>query len=449
MDTQVKGRRGILGLAAPLVVSFWFRSTFQWVDTFYAALLEGVGDASIAAIGLTLPFEFLMVACWVGTSNGLTSRLSAAMGAGQGARIEQLLRATRRVVLALWLVFLLVAAGVWYGATRVGLDPVVARQFQIYGTVLLGGSGFTAFWSILPDSIVKAHHDTRSTMWAGILSTSLNVVLNTVFVFVFHWGIFGIAFSTVLGRLAGLAYALRVAARLERARRAAGSDQDPALYARPVRAILALSAPAGASYLLLAGEGLAVNAMLAGTSDPTSALAAWSIFDRAARFLAMPAIASSVAMLPLTARLFGAGEHARIRHELRTLLLATAAYALLLVTPLALLGGPWLARALAESPVTSQRAARCLLFVPLAVLLMAPMFQIRSTFEGMQRPRPGLFASALRALLLVIPLVWIGLRLAPTFGQDELVGACAGFTLGVGLGSSTLWWWFRRSATDD
>ena len=38
-------------------------------------------------------------------------------------------------------------------------------------------------------------------MWAGIVSTLVNVTLNTVFVFVFHWGIFGIAFATVLGRL--------------------------------------------------------------------------------------------------------------------------------------------------------------------------------------------------------------------------------------------------------
>src|SRR6059036_3762270 len=90
--------RGILRMSAPLVVSFWMRSLFTFVDTIYAATL---GDAAVAAIGLSIPLEFLMIACWVGVSTGLTSNLSRAMGAREGARIEQLLSVTRRIVLAL------------------------------------------------------------------------------------------------------------------------------------------------------------------------------------------------------------------------------------------------------------------------------------------------------------------------------------------------------------
>ena len=95
------------------------------------------------------------------------------------------------------------------------------------------------FWSIIPDSIVKAHHDTRSTMWAGIWSNVINVVLNTIFTFVFHWGIFGIALSTVVGRFGGLVYAQRRARAHEAAREARGADlspaTDPAPYGRSSR----------------------------------------------------------------------------------------------------------------------------------------------------------------------------------------------------------------------
>ena len=55
----------VLRMAAPLVVSFWMRSLFTFVDTVFAATL---GDASVAAIGLSIPFEFLMIAVWVGLS---------------------------------------------------------------------------------------------------------------------------------------------------------------------------------------------------------------------------------------------------------------------------------------------------------------------------------------------------------------------------------------------
>src|SRR5574341_796018 len=89
----------ILRMSAPLVLSFGMRSLFTFVDIAFAATL---GDAAIAAVGgLSFPYEILMIACWVGVSTGLTSNLSQAMGRRQGARIEQILSASRTVVWAL------------------------------------------------------------------------------------------------------------------------------------------------------------------------------------------------------------------------------------------------------------------------------------------------------------------------------------------------------------
>jgi len=63
----------LLRLAAPLVLSFWMRAAVTLVDTIYASF---VGDAAVAAVGLTIPFEFLMIAAWVGLSTGLTACLA-------------------------------------------------------------------------------------------------------------------------------------------------------------------------------------------------------------------------------------------------------------------------------------------------------------------------------------------------------------------------------------
>src|SRR6185436_12607569 len=230
-------RPSILRMSAPLVVSFWMRSLFTFVDTAFAATL---GDAAVAAVALTIPFEFLMIACWVGVSTGLTSHLSQAMGARQGARIEQLLKAARTVVWILVPIFAAIGVGSWFWAPYMGLPPDVARMFGLYCLVLIGGSAFTSFWSIVPDSIVKAHHDTRSTMWAGIISEVIGIALNTLFMFVFRLGIFGIALSDVLGKIGGFAYANRQAGRLEDARRAADRGAANGLDPAPYRAILAL-----------------------------------------------------------------------------------------------------------------------------------------------------------------------------------------------------------------
>src|ERR1043165_9970507 len=100
----------ILRMSAPLVVSFWMRSLFTFVDTIYASTL---GDSSVAAIGLSLPFEFLMIAVWVGLSTVLASRLSRAMGAHQDAMVEQYLKAAWVLTLAIVPPFALLGLLCW------------------------------------------------------------------------------------------------------------------------------------------------------------------------------------------------------------------------------------------------------------------------------------------------------------------------------------------------
>ncbi|MCA8981215.1 MAG: MATE family efflux transporter, partial [Planctomycetes bacterium] len=294
-----------------------------------------------------------------------------------------------------------------------------------------------------PDSIVKAHHDMRSTMWAGIASSVLNVVLNAVFVFVFGWGVFGIAFATVLGRLGGLVYAVRVANRHEARRRAEAVGGDDSLVPEPVKSLLTLAIPSGLSFALMALEGIAVNKILAGQPDSTSNLAAFALIDRAGRSLSMPIIALGVAMLPLSARLWGAGDVRGIRRELNTGLRLAVVYGVLIVLPLALLGAPAFARELTELESAESLVRLGLRWLPVGVILGSPMFLLRTTFEGMQKPLPGLAGSAVRAVLLSVPLGFAGLILAPRVGLAPIEGLVLGMSAGSGLASIGMWIWIR------
>ena len=96
----------LLPLALPLVISFWLRSAFAWVDTIFASLLHSdvdgaIGDASIAAIGLALPLDFLLTAFWVGTSNGVTARLASAIGANRSEEVVQIKKSTYKIIFCL------------------------------------------------------------------------------------------------------------------------------------------------------------------------------------------------------------------------------------------------------------------------------------------------------------------------------------------------------------
>ena len=216
-----------------------------------------------------------------------------------------------------------------------------------------------------------------------------------------------------------------------------------------MRAILALSLPAAAGFLLVSLEGFLINGMLARTPSPTSTLAAWTLFEQGTRFLAMPVIATSVALLPVTARLWGRGDVDRIRRELRSVLLFAAAYAVLFVLPFVVLAGGHVVRALTEAEETRRFALLGLTFLPAAVFLMGPLFQFRSLYDGMQRPRPGLVFGALRTFALVLPLTWVGLQLAQRLGHAQIAGAFAGYTAGVGFATLAIALWTRGRIRKD
>ncbi len=434
-------RPTLLMMTVPLVVSFWMRSLFSFVDTYYASFLS---DAAVAAIGLSFPFEFMMIAVWVGMSTGLTSNFSRAMGAGEETKLQQYLKATWTLVLLCIPVFLLLAAACWVFADELAPDREVARQFAIYGSVLVGGSALTLFWSVLPDSIVKAHGDTKATMWAGIWSNVINVVLNTVFTFAFHWGIFGIALSTVLGRFGGLVYALRKAAGHEAARKAKGLPSVPGRDPRPYRALFVLAVPSALSYVLMASETGVVNWLLKGLENGREALAAYAIYYRVFQFVVMPAIAASVAMLPFAARRIGEKDVAGVRGGLRQAHLAAVAY-VAVAAPVLFFLAPPLARHLSGSAVTIAYLIPALRVVPLAALLATPFFLCRPVFEGMGRGRPGLIMSVLRYVVLAAPAAVAGVWLASRLHVSQILGLVGGLMAAAALSSVVFLIWTRKA----
>ncbi|HIA38646.1 MAG TPA: hypothetical protein EYN86_03955 [Planctomycetes bacterium] len=440
----------LLPLALPLVISFWLRSAFAWVDTIFASLLHSdidgaIGDASIAAIGLTLPLDFLLTAFWVGTSNGVTSRLAAAIGANRSDEVEQIKKSTHKIILGLCFFAILTAVAIWMSAEHLGLDATVAKQFKIYATVMMLGSAFTSFWSILPDSLVKAHHDTRSTMWAGLWSSLTNLTLNALFLFVFEWGIFGIAFSTVLGRIAGFIYATTRARYHEVKRQQATTIHVPGTSPNPVRKILWLAIPSSITFVLMGVETFAINGILKDTADSVASLAAWSIFDRTTRFLMMPIIAASVAMLPLIARLNAQGKSADIRFELFAGMRAAMIYVIAFVTPIVYFVGPKIASGLSDSAATQAATQDVIFLAPLAILCLAPFLLSRATFDGLQRPRPGLITAAIRTFGCVIPLAIYGAHNYAAYNLSQIQAVSLGYLAGLMLSSLGFWVYTRQS----
>jgi Na+-driven multidrug efflux pump len=448
-------------LAWPLVISFTFRSLLTSIDIPYASTL---GDEAVAAIGLAFPFEFAFIACWVGLSSSLTSHLGRAFGERHQNRMIQVLRATRHLILILSGIFLTLAISLWIGTPHLPIDPEVARNLQIYAPIVVASASLIGFWSILPDSLIKAHHDTRSTMIAGLLSGSLNLFLNTLFVFGLNMGILGIALATGAGRLGGLLYALHRAHRLENSRKIEWSaisspdratpslrQNDPVkldpngMLAHPYRALCILGIPTAITYVLMGTENLFINAILSTHESSTSSFAAFAIYHRVTMTLLMPIVGVAVAILPFVSRLLGENRPTEIHKGLRQVFTFAWIYVTIIVIPGCVFLSTPLTEFLGKEESTRQMADFSIRYAtPLAVAATFPFLFCRTTFEAFQRGMPGLLMGTLRYLILGLPLALLGAHYADRFGSTPYKGLLLGLILGSAVVSTGFWVWLRH-----
>ncbi|MCA8955753.1 MAG: MATE family efflux transporter [Planctomycetes bacterium] len=442
--------KSLTALAMPLVASFTFRFLFTLVDLIYAAQIKEQVPYGVAAIGLFIPLQSLFIAIWVGLSAGFTATISQAFGRRDQARVTALKRAMAWLLVALVPLMQVFAAWVWYDAQHLDIQPELRRDYLTYALILVCSMPFSGFLSIYPDSIVKAHHDTVTTMKAGLLSTVTNLLLNTVFVFTFDWGIAGIAWATVLSRYAGFGYAAARTRTLERIRLAEWTPTPHAWVRTPLADILALAVPGGMAFGLVFLEEWVIRKLLTTQPQPHLLLASYAVYGRFAALATMPAIATAVAVLPYAARRVAEGRNAEVRAQL----LHTTLRIALLVLAIGISIGWLFARplvttlALKQTETAGTAVETYLTLVPFAALATLPFLILRPVFEAVGQPRIGAVVAMVKSLLLVIPLTVLGCTLAPALATDPLFSLLVGNILALAAVSTLVVLLCRRLLTD-
>lgn len=430
------------------MVSFTTRFLFQFVDLAFAAKFEGT--EAVAAIAYFVQFQILMMAVWVGLSAGFTAALADAFGRQDEARVASLKRSMLRLLFLVVPILVALGIGLYWLTPHLGLSPAMADDFQVYATIVFAGMGLTGFWSILPDSVVKAHHDTRSTMHAGLIASFTNVGLNTLFVVGFGWGLAGIAAATVVSRIPSLSYALYRARRLESQRRAqpwtAVAPTEATGKQGPLAAILLLAVPSAMTFGLGGVENAVILYILNRFSeDPVTAIAALGVFSQMLRLSLMPIQATGVAVVPYAASLLpqGAQGARTLWRELRTTLLRFCAASLVVTVVIGWIFPKSLAGFFVGldprrgTDQVSPEAIQALQWLPLAALSFAAFFMLRPVFEAAQRPSLGSRVAILQSLLFSVPLIVLSSWLAPALGMTRLQGIVVAMVIAGALGSIT------------
>ena len=201
--------RLILMFAAPMFIGNIFQQIYHLVDTMMAGYC--LGDGAIAAIGATASLYSLILEFTWGLNGGFAIIVTQAFGARNQDRIRKSVAG---------MIYLNIGIGLVLTGIVMPLLPAVMRWLNVpkeifnqaysYVSVICAGLLATICYNMFA-GILRAFGNSKTSLKFLIISSVLNVLLDLLLVAVFHLGVAGAAWATVLSQaVSGAACAIHI-----------------------------------------------------------------------------------------------------------------------------------------------------------------------------------------------------------------------------------------------
>ena len=207
MDMLNGGLAGKLILfAIPLAFSGILQQLFNSADV--AVVGRFAGSAALAAVGSCVALVGIFVNLIVGLAVGPNAALANLIGQGQRDRISGMVH----TILSFGMILGVVLMGLGFLTARTvleasGTPESVINEALLYIRIYFIGVPFMTIYNF-GAAILRSYGDTKRPMYYLVLSGTVNVILNLVFVICFGLGVEGVAISTTISNMLSTALVL-------------------------------------------------------------------------------------------------------------------------------------------------------------------------------------------------------------------------------------------------
>lgn len=353
VNDMTKGRPAglILRFALPLMIGNIFQQLYTTVDAIVVG--KGVGVEALAALGSAEWPNWLVTGLVIGFTQGFSVRISQRFGAEDWKGLRKM------TAMSVWL-----ALGIAIAATAVSLicsrpmllalktDPAVLEQALSYLRVLFAGIPVIMGYNVL-SSILRALGDSRTPLAAMVLAASINIVLDLVFVMVFHWGVVGAAAATVFAQFCSCVFCFLAIRRISCLKM---SREDWRLDWSAVWDLVRLGSPTAFQNGVIGIGGLAVQYVINGYGFLF--VAGFTATNKVYGILEIAASSFGYSMSTFAGQNLGAGQVSRIRSGVRIGALMSVATAAIIAALMLLFGRFILSLFISGDPAQTEEVLR-------------------------------------------------------------------------------------------
>ena len=428
-------KKAIVKLSGPMIISMLLMTFYNLVNAIWVA---GLGGDALAAVGFVTPLYLILVGLSNGLGAGAASAIARYIGAdnkkcANNATLHSLfITIFISIILTVLLIVFLKPILMLLGAGNTIDLAVQFGQVTFAGTILMlfTGVGY---------GILRAEGDAKRTMYAMVISSVMNMILDPILIYWAGWGISGAAWGTVIS-MGFVSLVLLYWFFVKKDTYASFSIKDFMPDKAVAKDILGVGLPASAEFLIMSVLAGIVNGLLVVVAG-TDAVAVYSAGWRVVMMATMPIIAVGTSVITVAGVSYGARKYENVsiahKYSIKVGLIIAAA-----TSVLTFVFAPYIAMIFAYTPQSASLAPTIAAFLQVMCffyIFMPPGVMSSSTFQGVGKGMTSLTLTALRNLVFIAIFAYI---FAIFFGLGEY-GVWWGIVAGDILGGIFAYVWAR------
>lgn len=411
-----KHGKAILQLAIPSMVENILQMLMGMVDSY---LVAQVGLLAVSGVSLATNIITIYQALFIALGSTISSLVARSLAENDPHKHQKYISDAILITTMLSLVFGMISLFLGRNILEaLGADVVLAQTGSLY-LAIVGGMIVSLGLLTSLGAIVRAQGNAKLPMQVSLLTNIINAILSTMAIYVFGFGLIGVAWATVISRIIGVIILLK---------KIPLKGVLKHFSFRLDKEMLDLSLPAAGERLMMRlGDVLIVMIVV---RLGTKVLAGNAIGETISQFNYMPGMAIATATIILVARQYAQANHSEIQELIKEVFILSTIITLSF-SLITFLLGPFLSSLFTNDRKALQASMVVLLFSLLCAPATAGTLIYTALWQGLGNARLPFYATTVGMWLVRIVLGYI-LAIKCHFGL-------AGVWLATGLDNASRW----------
>ena len=317
----------LIRFAVPLLLGNLFQQLYNTVDTWVVG--NYVGKEAFSAVGTVSPIINMLIGTFLGLSVGAGVVISQYYGARQEDKVSETVHTALVMTAILGVLFTFIGVLMTPPMLRLMKTPAeVFPEAQRYLTIYFSGI-FGLLLYNMGAGILRAVGDSQRPFYFLVLSTTLNIGLDLLFVIVFHMGVAGVAYATILAQGLSAVLVLLLLMRAKNCVRV--SLRALKLHMDPLKKIVKVGVPAALQRAITSFSNVFVQSYI--NYFGADVMGGWTAYTKVDAFLFLPMLSVASGATTFVGQNLGVNNVERARKGVRAAMVIAMACNLIIMVP--------------------------------------------------------------------------------------------------------------------